>query len=225
MTIERPMFPPVVPTRRHFLSQAAGVAAGGSVLALATISAAADAAAPVASLASSGVDPIFALIADHRQLQAAWLGLCRELEEAEHEASEEHGPRPIPLIHWRGYHIGGSEIEDRREQLLERKIDSATVEQEYLDAKAREQTKRAAEKAWDVHTGLAAKREEMDRAERAESGCAERLSRTKPTTPAGAAALIQHVIDDEICGEIEWHMTALDTAVAALNKMTRGAAS
>ncbi len=33
MTIERPMFPPRDPTRRRFLSQAAGVAVGGTVLA------------------------------------------------------------------------------------------------------------------------------------------------------------------------------------------------
>jgi hypothetical protein len=48
MTIERPMFPPVDPTRRHFLSQAAGVAAGSTVLALATIPPAAAASAPAA---------------------------------------------------------------------------------------------------------------------------------------------------------------------------------
>jgi hypothetical protein len=54
------------PSRRRFLSQAAGVAASGTVLALAAVSATADAAAPMASLASSGVDPIFALIEDCR---------------------------------------------------------------------------------------------------------------------------------------------------------------
>src|ERR1700722_2247764 len=54
------------PTRRRFLSHAAGVAAGGTVLALATVSATADAAAPVAALASSDVDPIFALIEEYR---------------------------------------------------------------------------------------------------------------------------------------------------------------
>jgi hypothetical protein len=59
----------------------------------------------------------------------------------------------------------------------------------------------------------------VNRAEGAERQSGERLSTTKPTTPAGAAALIQHVIDDEICKEIESHMTALHTAVAALNSM------
>jgi len=66
MTIARPMFPPVDSTRRRFLSHAAGVAAGGTALALATMSATADAAAPVASLAPSGGDPIFALIEEYR---------------------------------------------------------------------------------------------------------------------------------------------------------------
>src|SRR4030081_3784980 len=49
---------PVDTTRRSFLSNAAGLAAGGTVLALATVSAAADAAAPVAALVPSDVDPI-----------------------------------------------------------------------------------------------------------------------------------------------------------------------
>jgi hypothetical protein len=86
---------------------------------------------------------------------------------------------------------------------------------------------KAAEKAWDVRAGLAAKRDDRDRVIGAEHRCAELLSRTKPTTPAGAAALIQHVIDDDICKEVKWHMTALDTAVTALNliQMTPGAAS
>jgi hypothetical protein len=145
-----------------------------------------------------------------------------ELDDAECEAEKEHGQRPIALINWRNYTIGGSEIEHLREQLLrEAEIDPPTVEQEYLDAKAREQRVRAAEKAWDVRAGLAVKREDLDRAMGAERECAERLSGTKPTTPGGVAALIQHVIDDDICKEVEWHMTALGTAVAALNSMGR----
>ena len=42
------------------------MAAGGAVLAMATVPAAADAAAPVAAVASSGVDPVFALIEGYR---------------------------------------------------------------------------------------------------------------------------------------------------------------
>jgi hypothetical protein len=61
-----------VPTRRRFLSQATGVAAGGSILALAAISATADAAAPMAAVATSNVDPTFALIAKHRAEEQAY---------------------------------------------------------------------------------------------------------------------------------------------------------
>jgi hypothetical protein len=39
-------------------------------------------------------------------------------------------------------------------------------------------------------------------------------------TPAGAAALIQYLLDDDLnTDERHWHMTALRSAVAALNGM------
>jgi hypothetical protein len=63
-----PSHTPVEATRRRFLSQAAGVAAGASVLALATIPPAAAAPAP------AGLpDPVFRLIEAHRTARAAYL--------------------------------------------------------------------------------------------------------------------------------------------------------
>jgi hypothetical protein len=56
---------PVVQSRRRFLSHAAGVAAGGAVLALATIPPASAVAAP-----ASPADPVFALIAAHQEVDA-----------------------------------------------------------------------------------------------------------------------------------------------------------
>jgi hypothetical protein len=76
---------PAISTRRRFLSQAAGVAAGGTALALATISATADAAAPVASLATSGVDPVFDPIERHRKARRA----LRDAEAAHSLAEKE----------------------------------------------------------------------------------------------------------------------------------------
>jgi len=59
MTIERPMFPPVDPTRRHLLT----IAAGGAVAA----------AVPAAALtASPSLDPIFAVIQRHKEVLAAY---------------------------------------------------------------------------------------------------------------------------------------------------------
>jgi hypothetical protein len=68
MTIERPMFPPVDSTRRRFLSQAAGVAAGGTVLALAAIPP-----SPAQTAPAGALDPAFGLIEAHRMAQAALL--------------------------------------------------------------------------------------------------------------------------------------------------------
>ena len=59
---------PVVSTRRRFLSQAAGAAAGGTALALAPIPPAPAAAAPAGLL-----DPVFSLIEAHRTARAAYL--------------------------------------------------------------------------------------------------------------------------------------------------------
>ena len=48
---------------------------------------------------------------------------------------------------------------------------------------------------------------------------------TKPITPAGVAALIQYILDDDLVDdESYWHMAALRSAVAALNNMSATAA-
>jgi hypothetical protein len=69
---------PIVPTRRRFLSQAAGVAAGGTVLALATSPPGAALAAPPGAL-----DPVFALIEAHKATEAALVVACIEKERLE----------------------------------------------------------------------------------------------------------------------------------------------
>lgn len=202
--------------RRLFLSSAAGLAAGGTALALAIPQVAA-----TSQPNQPAPDPILAMIETHKRLQATWQPLYDQLDEAESDAAEVHGRRPIGLIHWRNYHIGGSEIDDQRESLLqEAGIPAATVEQEYLDAKARYQAQMAAGLAWDERAGLAAKRKELDRAMTAWRRFERRLAKTKPTTPAGAAALIQYLLDEELTTDDGyWHMAALSTVVAALSSM------
>jgi hypothetical protein len=64
---------PVDQTRRRFLSQAAGVAAGSAALALATIPPALAANAPAGTL-----DPVFRLIEAHRTAWATWLAALAE---------------------------------------------------------------------------------------------------------------------------------------------------
>jgi hypothetical protein len=72
MTTERPMFPPVDSNRRRFLTNAAGVAAGGTVLALAAIPPTSAATAPTGAL-----DPVFAVIAEKR---AADIAHCEAID-------------------------------------------------------------------------------------------------------------------------------------------------
>jgi hypothetical protein len=81
MTIERPMFPPVDQTRRHFLSAAAGGAAALS------LSPARASAAGVTDLPDGMPDPAFALIAEKR---AADVAHCEAID-AQDEAERDDG--------------------------------------------------------------------------------------------------------------------------------------
>jgi hypothetical protein len=80
MTLARPMFPPVDPTRRRFLSQAASTAAGSAVLALATVTPAPSAAMsanPDAEIVAAGkaFEPLLSRCLD---AQFVWARLVRE---------------------------------------------------------------------------------------------------------------------------------------------------
>ena len=108
----------------------------------------------------------------------------------------------------------------RRKALLEEGLDPVEVETEYLDARARYQTQIDAGKAWDVRAGLVALNRKLDRAMAAQRRSEKRLSTTAPATPAGAAALLQHILDDDLAADKDyWHVTALATLVEALNAM------
>jgi hypothetical protein len=66
---------PAVSTRRHFLSQTAGVAAGGAVLALVAF--------PPPPAAAAQADPVFSLIEAHREASARHGVALREQERLE----------------------------------------------------------------------------------------------------------------------------------------------
>jgi hypothetical protein len=68
---------PVVSTRRRFLSQAAGVAAGGTALALVAIPP-----APAVGAPASALDPVFALIAAHAKIVGTVNAIEAEINQA-----------------------------------------------------------------------------------------------------------------------------------------------
>jgi hypothetical protein len=198
-------------TRRHALRTLALVAPAVAVGALPVL----------AGPAVTGPDPIFAAIAEHRRLFKRSYRLYDALRLAEEKAEETHGRRPWSLIAWDHYSaIGGSEIEARRDALLRRPgADPKKIEAKYLDAKAREQAAKRAGTAWDKAAGLTAQQREYEQSRRAEHGATLRMARTKPTTPAGAAALLAYVKHDMEAGEIGWHAVALGTSIMALKAM------
>lgn len=103
----------------------------------------------------------------HLKLTAeATYRLVRGLDEAEGDACEQHGHRPIPLVQWRNYDISGSEIDQRRTALLADGGDTRQIEAEYQDAKAREKELIKAGEEWDAEVRITSLRERTEAAER-----------------------------------------------------------
>ena len=142
------------------------------------------------------------------------------------------------MIAWRSYSaISASEIDERRDEFLRQPgADRKQVEREYRDAKDRARAAARAGLEWDKRTGVAPLRQRYERTRRAETAAGRRMAETKPTTPAGAAALVNYVGHDleitpagaaalvdyvghdiEIGESPEWHKIALATTAAALS--------
>jgi hypothetical protein len=171
---------------------------------------------------ANGADPVFALIDAHKARTKEWRRLYSKLDKAELQARETHGPRPWELIAWRNYAaIGGQEIDDRRKEFLNQPgADRKQVEKEFRDAKAREGAAEQAGVEWDHRAGIAPLREQYEHANAAERRAAMRMARTKPTTPAGAAALVAYTRRDLMCApDPAWPMVALKTVASALTRM------
>lgn len=198
-------------SRRAMMTAAASVAAVPVVAVLPTASTAFTAALPIEP------DPILAAIAEHRRLFRQWLSLFTALDEAAHEK----GHPPCPLISWRKYDaIGGKEVEKARDEFLADRIAKpATIEREYREAKAREQAAKQARRRWYKQNGLADLKTKSDRASKVERTALSTLTKLRPTTTAGAGALVAYVCTDlEYDGEV-WQKQALTNAAKALRNM------
>ena len=169
---------------------------------------------------SQRTDPIFAAIAAAKRLKKLWFRIYQRLDLADHRAENKHGVRPLgTLIAWRNYSaIGRMEIDAAYGRFLREKVaPRKTIEKEYLAAKARERDDCArAQKAWDKRAGLSALRREYDKALADETRAQRRMVKTRPTTPAGAAAFLAYVNAD-MMGEADWHRPAIETLIATLN--------
>jgi hypothetical protein len=104
MTIERPMFPPVDPTRRHLLT----IAAGGAVAA----------AIPTATLtAAPAVDPIYAATERHKEAASVWYA-------AVHVRSDFlEGPEPMTDEQWEQLNTLDEALDAARDVLNKTAVD------------------------------------------------------------------------------------------------------
>ncbi len=78
-----------------------------------------------------------------------------------------------------------------------------------------------ADNAWEERVGVAALRREADESQQTADAALDALSKTRPTTPAGAAAMIDHLralLEEDACGE-ELQRKILATVAEALSGM------
>ncbi len=177
---------------------------------------------------AAAVDPIVALIDEHRALLAALYRATDDLDNASREARRARvcGSRHGGLIAWRNCSaIGGDEIETARDRFLRERVAAPEqIEREYQDAKAREKAAHLEDQAWDLRAGVAGLRKKQEEAGRALKKSERLLARSKPTTIAGTAALLKYALldlrDDMPDG---WVGPALKTVCAKLGEFAAGA--
>jgi hypothetical protein len=132
-------------------------------------------------------------------------------------AQYKFGLGPIELAGWRHYSAIGL-----GEMAQEPRANQKKIEAEYKGATARYAAAIRAAAEWDRKAGIAPLRAKFKRACEAEKRASNRMIRTPVTTPAGAAALIEHVRMDMELGD--WRKVALANVAKALASMSRGRA-
>jgi hypothetical protein len=192
---------PAGSSRRRFLSHAAGVAAGGAVLALATSPPAAAVVAPTGALACAEADPIFALIARHRAEELAYGRALMAVAEL-YEIGPEESLR-APRVQFGCFRLHSHEQIDDRLDWMPDFASTPKIRAELhaeLDRDMAElQTKR----------GELGMKEADDLVQRLCDACFElewALANTMPTSVAGIAALLRYANECEDQGE-EWPST------------------
>jgi hypothetical protein len=170
------------------------------------------------------VDPIFAAIEAHKRAVKQWTAIDTELDKKSIAAGKKHGRRPTELIVWRDFYIGGTEIPARRDLFLsERTANRQLILAEYRDAMERYRKQCRAAAMWDRRAGVNGLRAQVRRGLAADEAAGRRLARLKPTTLAGAAALIEYVLIEADHHPLsDWGEQALKTTARALRVMVQG---
>jgi hypothetical protein len=180
---------------------------------------------PAIAAPAPEVDPIFAVIEKHKQLSAAANESICKFGDAQ-DAVPSDDPRPFTLVAWRKYSaIGGGEIEAAREEFLaEPGANRERVEREYAKVKAAYRANLRAEVDWYDRHGITPLRIEDRRLWRQVNEAEDDLETTRPTTIAGAGALVAHahaeMVEYEDMTPPSWIVGALANAATVLKKIT-----
>jgi hypothetical protein len=218
-----------IASRRRFLSQAAGVAAGGAALTLATIPPASAAVAPIAApVPSAADDPIFALIARHRAEEHAYADVLKARDELIERIPDEF--RRMGRVQWGMRAPGKPNYLHSHEE-----IDDCLVAGSQHSPKIKAELHAELDRD---RAQISAKREEIgltaaeDRIEQLCDSCLElewELANTMPTSRAGVAALLRYANecedqgeewpDTDTIGADGWHYQLRQTAARALEML------
>jgi hypothetical protein len=143
-----------------------------------------------------------------------------DLDEAENEASEKHGRRPIDLIRWRTFMTGGSELETVRCRLIQQGNRMKTINREFEDAKKRYSDRLTKIAEYDERAGLTEVVAAFNEADALEKAACKTLKRVKPTTVAGAVRLLKLAHYERTTYlESDWHISAMRNVAVALPKI------
>jgi hypothetical protein len=156
-------------------------------------------------------DPIVAAIEAHKAAEKKWQAIATALDRKEHSAAKKIGRDPHYSVLWRNYGVEEDTVKKKRDLFLKRgDVSPRIIRAEYLDAqeRCREQARQA--DAWAKRAGVTKLRAQVERGIAEEHVVSTRLSRIKPTTLAGAAALIEYITADfEHECPLDWQIRAL----------------
>jgi hypothetical protein len=171
----------------------------------------------------SKADPVYAAIEAHKASEKKWMAVSSIIDRKEHAARKKLGSRPFKSVLWRNYGVDLSDIKEKRDLYREQRVASPRViKAEYLDTLERCRKQARKDDVWLRRAGVIKLRERLERGIAEEEAIADRLAQVKPTTPAGAAALIEYVSSDfaHSCA-MDWQIQALTTIAKVLQVMEK----
>lgn len=164
---------------------------------------------PLAAVCSPAIEAV----ERYRKASKQFNRCSSRLSDARDAAVAEHGRETYPMIHWRNYWIGGSEIARTRDSFLGGGEDPATIEEEYRDAKKRYRAQVKASKEWEKQVGIDGLVKSVEQARAKLQDAEKALGNVQLRSIVDASALLELVRLNVRYGDIQnWEIAAFDNA-------------